>query len=69
MNAAITLCDALSSFKPKRVINYGSAGRRRRVYRAYAVQFCNRIWMCVRLVSLGQTPFEDDVIVGLDGDG
>ena len=30
VNAAITLCDALSSFRPKRVVNYGSAGALRK---------------------------------------
>ncbi len=72
INAAIALCDALASYRPKQVVNYGSAGALRRGLSGLCrvTRFQQRD-MDVRALgfSLGQTPFEDDVIIDLDGDG
>ena len=72
VNAAITLCDALASYRPKRVVNYGSAGALREGLSGLCrvTRFQQRD-MDVRALgfSLGQTPFENDVIIDLDGDG
>ena len=72
VNAAITLCDALASYRPKKVVNYGSAGALRTgLSGLYRVTRFQQRDMDVRALgfSLGQTPFEDDVIIDLDGDG
>ena len=72
VNAAITLCDALASYKPKKVVNYGSAGALRTgLSGLYRVTRFQQRDMDARALgfSLGQTPFEDDVIIDLDGDG
>ena len=72
VNAAMTLCDALASCRPDRVVNYGSAGALRKglsgLFRV--TRFLQRD-MDVRALgfSLGQTPFEDDVIIDFDGEG
>ena len=72
VNAAITLSDALASLRPKRVVNYGSAGALRKDLSGLCrvTRFLQRD-MDVRALgfSLGQTPFEDDVIIDLDGGG
>ena len=72
VNAAITLCDALASYRPKRVVNYGSAGALRKGLSGLCrvTRFQQRD-MDVRALGflLGQTPFEDDVIIDLNGDG
>ena len=72
VNAAITLCDALASYTPERVVNYGSAGALRKGLSGLCrvTRFQQRD-MDVRALGflLGQTPFEDDAIIDLDGDG
>ena len=72
VNAAITLCDALAYYKPKRVINYGSAGALRVGLSGLCrvTRFQQRDMDARALgFSLGQTPFEDDVIIDFDGEG
>ena len=72
VNAAITLCDALSSFKPKKVVNFGSAGALRSgLFGLRRVTRFQQRDMDVRALgfSLGQTPFEDEVIIELGGNG
>ena len=72
VNAAIALCNALASYRPKQVVNYGSAGALRKdLSGLYRVTRFQQRDMDVRALgfSLGQTPFEDDVIIDLDGDG
>jgi len=72
VNAAITLCEALAYYKPRRVINYGSAGALRTdLSGLYRVTSFQQRDMDVRALgfSLGQTPFEDDIIINLEGDG
>ena len=73
VNAAITLCNALASCSPpKKVVNYGSAGALRRgLSGLYRVTRFQQRDMDVRALGflLGQTPFEDDVIIDFDGDG
>jgi len=72
VNAAITLCDALASSSPKTVVNYGSAGALRTgLSGLYRVTRFQQRDMDVRALgfSLGQTPFEEDMIIDLDGDG
>ncbi|MFL2845907.1 MAG: 5'-methylthioadenosine nucleosidase [Candidatus Puniceispirillaceae bacterium] len=72
VNATITLCDALASCSPKKVVNYGSAGALRTgLAGLYSVTRFQQRDMDVRALgfALGQTPFEDDVIIDLDGDG
>ena len=72
VNATITLCDALASFSPKKVVNYGSAGALRKgLSGLYRVTRFQQRDMDVRALgfALGQTPFEDDVIIDLDVDG
>ena len=72
VNAAMTLCDALLSYRPQKVVNYGSAGAVRAGLSGLCrvTRFQQRD-MDVRALgfALGQTPFEDDVIIELDGDG
>ena len=72
VNASITLCDALASCRPKQIVNYGSAGALRKGLSGLCrvTRFLQRD-MDVRALgfSLGQTPFEDDVIIDFDGDG
>ena len=72
VNAAITLCDALISHQPKQVINYGSAGALRAGLSGLCrvTRFQQRD-MDVRSLGfvLGQTPFEDNVIIDFDGGG
>ena len=65
VNAAITLCDALSSFRPERVVNYGSAGALRRVYRV----LCRVTRFLQRDMDVRALGFSLDVIIDLDGDG
>ena len=68
VNAAISLCNALAHFSPETVVNYGSAGTLRPdlsgIHRV--TRFLQRD-MDVRALGfeLGQTPFEDDVIIDL----
>ena len=72
VNAAITLCDALASFRPKRVVNYGSAGALRKGLSGLCrvTRFLQRDMDARALgFSLGQTPFEDDVIIDFDSGG
>lgn len=72
VNAAITLCNALASYRPKRVVNYGSAGALRRGLSGLcrATRFQQRDMDARALgFSLGQTPFEDDVVIDLGGNG
>ena len=72
VNAAITLCDALAAYKPKKVVNYGSAGALRKGLSGLCrvTRFQQRDMDARALgFSLGQTPFEDDVIIDLGGDG
>ena len=72
VNAAITLCDALASCSPEKVVNYGSAGALRKgLSGLYRVTRFQQRDMDVRALgfALGQTPFEDDVIIDLDPDG
>ncbi len=72
VNAAITLCDALATYQPKQVVNYGSAGSLRAgLSGLHRVTRFQQHDMDVRALgfALGQTPFEDDVIINLDGDG
>ncbi len=72
VNAAITLCDALVSCSPKKVVNYGSAGALRTgLGGLYSVTRFQQRDMDVRALgfSLGETPFEDDMIIDFDGDG
>ena len=72
VNAAITLCEALAYYKPRRVINYGSVGALRTdlpgLCRLTSFQ---QLDMDVRALGflLGQTPFEDDIIINIKGDG
>ncbi len=69
LNAAITLCDALASYQPKQVINYGSAGALRAdLSGLYRVTRFQQRDMDARSLgfALGQTPFEDNVIIELD---
>ena len=72
VNASITLCDALASCRPKRVVNYGSAGALREGLSGLrrVTRFMQRD-MDVRALGflLGQTPFEDEVIIDSSGDG
>ncbi|MDC1382601.1 5'-methylthioadenosine nucleosidase [Candidatus Puniceispirillum sp.] len=72
VNAAITLCDALASYQPKQVINYGSAGALRvGLSGLYRVTRFQQRDMDARSLgfALGQTPFEDNVIIDLGGGG
>lgn len=72
VNAAITLCEALVSFQPKQVINYGSAGALRTgLFGLHRVTSFQQRDMDVRALgfALGQTPFEDDLIIDMEGDG
>ena len=72
VNAAVTLCDALASYRPNRVVNYGSAGALRGdLSGLWRVTRFQQRDMDVRALgfALGQTPFEDDVVIDLDGDG
>ncbi len=72
VNAAITLCDALAYYRPERVVNYGSAGALRKGLSGLCrvTRFQQRDMDARALgFSLGQTPFENDVIIDLDGDG
>ena len=72
VNAAISLCDALASCRPKKVVNYGSAGAvRTGLSGLHRVTRFQQRDMDVRALGflLGQTPFEEDVIIDFDGDG
>ena len=72
VNAAITLCDALASCSPRKVVNYGSAGALREgLSGLYRVTRFQQRDMDARGLgfALGQTPFEDDVIINVEGDG
>jgi adenosylhomocysteine nucleosidase len=72
VNASITLCDALASYRPKKVVNYGSAGALRTGLSGLCrvTRFQQRDMDARALgFSLGQTPFEDDKIIDLGRDG
>ena len=66
VNAAITLCDALSNLKL-----WKCGGAAEGFIRPVPCNTFLQRDMDVRALgfSLGQTPFEDDVIIDLDGDG
>ena len=72
VNAAITLCDSLVVYQPKRVINYGSAGSLRTdlsgLHRVTRFQQRDMDARALGFV-LGQTPFEDNVIIDHGGKG
>ena len=72
VNAAIAFCEMLVYYKPRRVINFGSAGALRTDFSGLCrVTRSQQRDMDVRALgfSLGQTPFEDDIIINLEGDG
>ena len=72
VNAAIALCDAIATHRPKQVVNYGSAGALRPGLAGLhrVTRFLQRD-MDVRALgfALGQTPFEDDgqILAGTGG--
>jgi len=70
VNAAMTAAECIAKYKPKRVINFGTAGGITVKSGFHQVsKFVQRDMMCCELGSLpGQTPFEDDIIIG-NGDG
>ena len=66
VNAAIALCDALATYQPKQVVNYGSAGALRPgLAGLYRVTHFVQRDMDVRALgfALGQTPFEDEMAI------
>ena len=70
INAAIALCDALVSYRSEQLANYGSAGALLRglsgLCRVTGFQHRD-MDVRARGFSLGQTSFEYDVIIDLDG--
>ena len=72
LNAAITLCEAPPLYKPQQVVNYGTVGGIRAglsgLYRVTRFQERDMDVWTLGFV-LGQTPFEDDVIIDFDADG
>jgi adenosylhomocysteine nucleosidase len=68
INAAVTLCTALDHLRPRAVVNYGTAGSLKPGLRGIhrVTRFLQRD-MDVRALGfeLGQTPFEDDLLIDL----
>ena len=70
VNAAMTAAELIAKHRPKRVINFGTAGGVTVKSGFHQVsKFVQRDMMCCELGSLpGQTPFEDTIIID-NGDG
>ena len=70
VNAAMTAAELIAKHRPKRVINFGTAGGVSVKSGFHQVsKFVQRDMMCCELGSLpGQTPFEDTIIID-NGDG
>ena len=70
VNAAMTAAECIAKYKPKRVINFGTAGGVTVKSGFHQVsKFVQRDMMCCELGSQpGQTPFEDTIIID-NGDG
>jgi adenosylhomocysteine nucleosidase len=70
VNAAMTAAELIAKHRPKRVINFGTAGGITVKSGFHQVsKFVQRDMMCCELGSLpGQTPFEDTIIID-NGDG
>ena len=70
INAAIAATEAIHFFRPKRIINFGTAGGITVGSGLHKCgQFIQRDMLCVPLgFAVGQTPFEDEIIIKT-GDG
>jgi adenosylhomocysteine nucleosidase len=70
VNAAMTAAQLIERYRPKRVINLGTAGGIAVTAGLHeCTRFVQRDIRCLGLgCSNGQTPFEDDIIIG-NGDG
>ena len=70
VNAAMTAAECIAKYNPKRIINFGTAGGVTVKSGFHQVsRFVHRDMICCELGSeLGQTPFEEGVILDL-GDG
>ena len=72
INATITLCDAITQYKPRAVVNYGTAGALQdQLVGLYEVtRLFQRDMDATGLgFSLGQTPFEKDISLDLGRPG
>ena len=65
VNAAMTAAECIAKYKPKRIINFGTAGGITVKSGFHQVsKFVQRDMMCCELGSLpGQTPFEDTIVI------
>lgn len=71
VNAAMTTATLIERYKPTKIINLGTAGGITVGPGLYRVtKFVQRDMLCVPLgCKLGQTPFEDTIILETDADG